>query len=123
MGKQWVAITLGVVAVGAVAHFAAPTLIGTGLVIRTGAYSVMILAEFALALIALRAGYGKLSLLFALYMLADLIAVVGVLFSLYHVSVFYTDLLRSFLTPIVVTSAVLLIFLVLEWVHQPQAGQ
>ena len=116
--KQWVAIIIGAVAVGAIAHFAAPTLIGTGLVIRTGAYSVMILAEFALALISLRAGYGKLSLLFALYLLAHLVSIISVLFSLYRVPVEYMDWLRNFLTPVVAVQAVVYILIILEWVEQ-----
>lgn len=91
--------------------------INIGLLIRTGGYTIMLSCGFVLAVIALRSQYTYLALLFGLYGVAHLIALVSVIFAIYKVPALYVDWLRSLLTPVVAAQALTYLYIVAEWMR------
>ncbi len=88
--------------------------LATGQTLRAVAYVLLLLMGAAIGVLAMRAGYGKIALLFGVLCVADLISLVAVLFSVFGVDKIYTDWLRALLTPVVVTRAIIYGWIVSE---------
>lgn len=96
-------------------------LLNTGLLIRTVCYTVMVGCSFALAIIALGNGFGKLGALFGLFCVAHFVAIILTLLSLYKAPPFYTEWVRSILTPVTVGQSIVYTLLVLDFVRGRKA--
>jgi len=93
------------------------SVINVGLVIRLGGYVITLTCGFMLAVIALRNRYTYIALLFGLFGISHLLALISVVFTLYRVPTIYSDWLRALLTPVVAAQALTYLYIIAEWMR------